>query len=412
MEASFYQKNRQEYYKSLPEAAIFVLCSGALIHRTGDDYFRFFANCNFVYLSGIDDPDCTLVAYRLHDQIYETLFIRDADPIAEIRGGRRTTKDEAGDKSGIANIKYSSEFPQSFHRIANNCYYNELYLVLETNIGQEQTDQNHLFYRAAVEKYPNLAVRNAFPIIAFQRSHKSPQELANMRKALEITREGILRMMKAAKTASCEMDLLAEFMYVIHKHGAVEPAFRPIVSCGKNNFYLHYDTPTGTLTEGALCLTDVGAIFDFCCVDISRVFPRNGRFNELQERVYQVCLGVNDFITDYIKPGMSFSTIDQLCRERTFEGLKAINLLDDFSDIGKYVWHGCTHHIGFNVHDVGTYHLPIEENMVFTMDTGIYIREWNIGMRIEDNVLVTSKGLELLSGNIPRTVSEIEAVMA
>ncbi|HEY5466398.1 MAG TPA: M24 family metallopeptidase, partial [Clostridia bacterium] len=340
------------------------------------------------------------------------LFIRDPDPVAEIRGGRRITAAEAVAKSGIAGVKCASEFPQAFHRLANDCYFTEIHLVLETNIGQEQTDQNRLFCRTAAEKYPNLAIKNAFPQIALQRTHKFPHEIANIMEAMKITREGILRMMRAARRATCEMDLYAEFMHVIHRHGMVEPAFQPIVSCGKNNFYLHYGTPTGALADGELCLADVGAIVDFCCVDISRVFPRSGRFSELQKSVYQVALQVNDYITDNIKPGMPFFTIDRLCREKSFEGLKALGLLADMGDIEKYVWHGCTHHVGLDVHDVGTYHLPIEENMVFTVDTGIYIREWNIGMRIEDNVLVTAKGLKRLSGDIPRTVREIEEAMA
>ncbi len=411
MEALFYQNNRQEFYKSLPEASVFVLCSGGQVQRTADDYFRFFANRNFVYMTGIDEPDCILVACKVHGDVRETLFIRKPDPTVEIWSGRRITGEEAVDKSGISNIAYSGDFQKAFSRMAHNCYFSELHLVLESNEGEELTDQNHLFYRTAREKYPHLTVKNAFPKIAFQRTHKASQEIANIKKALAITREGIVRMMKAAGTAAGEMDLFAEFFYTIHKHGAVEAAFKPIVSCGKNNFYLHYDTPSGVLSDGELCLTDVGAMVDFCCVDISRVFPRNGRFSELQKKVYQVSLEANDYTTNFIKPGMPFSKIDEIYRRQAFEGLKSIGLLEDVKDLGKYVWHGCTHHIGFDVHDAGTYDLPIEENMVFTMDTGIYIREWNIGMRIEDNVLVTSNGLELLSGGIPRTIDEIEAVM-
>ena len=412
MDASFYMKNRQELYRSLPEGAIFVIRSGGLVHRTADDYFRFFANRSFVYLTGLDEPDCFLMAYRLHGEVVEMLFIRDPDPAAEIRGGRRIPLEEAGSKSGCADIQHAGSFSQAFHRVANNIWFTELHLVLETHPGQESTDQNRAFHRMAVEKYPNLTIKNAFPRLSLQRTLKSTDEIANITEAMAITREGILRMMKAARLATHEMDLYAEFMQVIHKHRAVESAFKPIVSCGKNNFYLHYDTPSGGLADGELCLADVGAIVDFCCVDISRVFPRNGHFSERQKTVYEAALRVNDEITEAIRPGMPFPLIDQLCREKTFESLQPLGLLDDIADIGRYVWHGCTHHVGFDVHDVGTYHVPIAENMFFTMDTGIYIREWGIGMRIEDNVLVTAEGLKRLSGDIPRTIDDIEAAMA
>jgi Xaa-Pro aminopeptidase len=269
-----------------------------------------------------------------------------------------------------------------------------------------------LFKDTVLSKYYNLRVKNIFNKIATLRMIKSADELTAIDKAVAITREGILSMLAACKKAKSEMDLFAEFMYVIHKHGAVESAYKPIISCGDNNFYLHYDTPTGKLVDGALCLVDVGAKVDFCNVDISRVFPRNGIFDEKQKLVYNIALDVNNEVTATIKPGMSFKDINDMNRNLTFSRLKATGLLDDIKELDKYVWHGCSHHIGFDVHDVGTYELPITEGMFFSMDMGIYIEEWGIGMRIEDDVLVTSDGLKNMSGSIPRTVEDIEAAMA
>lgn len=412
MKSTFYIGNRERLYKSLPEASLFVLCSGGHTHRSADDEHRFFANRNFVYLTGIAEPDCRLLAWRLHGELTEILFIRDMDPKAEIRSGRRMTREGAQAASGIAQVAYMSEFFDVFHKLARDIYFEKLYLCLEANIGQERTDQNHGFRREAAEKYPGLAICNAFPAIAVQRSIKSVNEIENIRAAMEITREGIVRMMQRCKKARSEMDLFTEFMYVIHKNGYVESAFKPIVSCGKNNFYLHYDTPSGLLSDGDLCLNDVGACVDFCCVDISRVFPRNGQFTPRQRDIYQISLEANNEITDEIRAGMPFPEIDKRYREKAFSGLRSIGLLNDISDLDRYVWHGCTHHVGFDVHDVGSYQVPIEDGMVFTMDTGLYIREWGIGMRIEDNVLVADGRLSRLSGSIPRTIEDIEAVMA
>ncbi len=412
MKAEFYTTNRKNLYSAFGQNSLFVLCSGGQVHRTADDYFRFFANRSYVYLTGIDEPDCRLMAWEENGEIKEALFIRDMDAVAEIRGGRRITKEEAAEISGICDVRYMSEFEGAFHRLARDIYYKELYLCLESNTGQQITDQNHIFQRKAQDEYPGLEIKNAFPQISELRSIKSDEEIANMKKALEITKEGIIRMMQASKKAEYEYELFAEFMYAIHKNGYVEPAFKPIVSCGKDNFYLHYDNPTGKLYDNEFCLTDVGAMVDFCCVDISRVFPRNGKFTEKQKQIYKISYEINNEITDEIKPGMDFSAIDLLYKKKAFPRLKAIGLLKEKSELSKYVWHGLSHHVGFDVHDVGTYKTSIKENMVFTMDTGIYVREWGIGMRIEDNVLVGKNGLECLSKDIPRSIKDIENIMA
>jgi len=411
MDKAFFTRNRETLYRTIPDSTLLVICSGGFSHRSADEDYRFFANRNFVYLTGIEDPDCIILARRIYGKLHETLFIQDPDPEVEKWTGRRITVAEAAEVSGISDIAMRSTFDTVFHKLANDTYFTDIHLCLEANKGQERTDQNHLFHREVLKNYANLNIRNAFNQIASQRMIKGPDELAAIDKAIAITKEGILRMMAASKNASTEMDLFAEFMYVIHKHGAVESAFKPIISCGANNFFLHYDTPSGKLTDGELCLVDVGAKVDFCNVDISRVFPRNGLFTEKQKTVYNISLEVNDEITETIKPGMFFRDINELNRKLTLPRLRAEGLLTDMADIERYVWHRCSHHIGFDVHDVGSYEKPLAEGMFFSMDTGIYIREWGIGMRIEDDVLMTAGGLKRVSSSIPRTVAEIEAAM-
>jgi Xaa-Pro aminopeptidase len=411
MNKSFFLRNRETLYESLPDGAFFLICSGGSSHRTADEDFRFYANRNFVYLTGIEDPDCILLARRVYGVIHETLFIRDPDPEAEKWTGRRITVTESIDRSGIVDIAMRSSFDKVFHKLANDTYYKKIYLCLEANAGQQRTDQNHLFHRMILDKYSNLYIGNAFRQIASQRMIKSSEEITAIEKATAITYEGILKMLSACMDAKTEMDLFTEFMYVIHKHGSVEAAFKPIISCGENNFYLHYDTPAGKLVNGALCLVDVGAKVDFCNVDISRVFPKNGVFDEKQKLIYTIALEVCDEVTAAIKPGMAFNDINEMNRNLTFPRLKSAGLLTDVRDLDKYIWHKCSHHIGFDVHDVGSYEEPLAEGMFFSMDMGIYIREWGIGMRIEDDVLMTVDGLRNVSKSVPRTIEEIEAAM-
>jgi len=412
LDKTFFTRNRETLYATIPDAAMLVVWSGCHTHLSSDEEYRFTANRNFVYLTGVIDPDCVLLARRVRGEILETLFVRDPDPEIEKWTGRRIPVAEATEVSGIADVALFSTFEAAFCKIATDTYFKEIFLCLEANEGQFRTDQNRHFHREILEKFPTLAVRNAFQQIASQRMIKSPEELVAIDEAMVITHEGIMRMLAACRGAATEMDLFAEFMYVIHKHGAVESAYKPIISCGPNNFYLHYDTPTGKLIDGELCLVDVGAIKDFCRVDISRVFPRNGVFNERQAQIYNIALEVNEIVTNSIKPGMFFRDINEMNRKLTFPYLKGAGVLTDVANLSNYVWHRCSHHIGFDIHDVGSYEMPLAEGMYFSMDMGIYIREWGVGLRIEDDVVVTADGLKRLSGIIPRTIPEIEAAMA
>jgi len=412
LDKTFFTRNRQALYETLPDGALLALFSGELSHRSADEEYRFCANRNFIYMTGVPEPDNILLARRVRGEIVETLYIRDPDPEVEKWTGRRITVAEAAETSGVSDVAMRSAFDAVFNKLANDTYYTEIHLCLESNPNQDRTDRNRDFQRTVAQKYPGLTVRNAFPQIAALRMIKSPEEISSFEEATAVTCEGIERMMAAGKYAKTEMDLFAEFMYVINKHGSVEPAFKPIISCGANNFFLHYDTPTGKLTEGELCLVDVGACKNFCNVDISRVFPCRTVFSERQKLIYEIALEINDIVTAAIKPGMFFSDINQMNRELTLPRLKSAGLLSDPADLSKYVWHRCSHHIGFDVHDVGSYELPLCEAMFFSMDMGIYVREWGIGLRIEDDVLMTEGGLRRLSGDIPRTIADIEEAIA
>jgi Xaa-Pro aminopeptidase len=228
---------------------------------------------------------------------------------------------------------------------------------------------------------------------------------------MQITEAGIRRMMQFAKPGQMEYEIEAEFNNELVANGQCRPALPSIIASGERNFYMHYASLNGRVLDGDLVLTDVGAAFDEYCTDISRVFPANGLFSERQAQIYQVAYAANRAIMAQVRPGVPFNMPNKVCRGIAYEGLKALGLLEDLADIGRYIWHGTTHHVGLDTHDVGGYDEPMAENMVFTVDAGIYIREWGIGLRIEDNVLVTANGCDNLSASIPATIDEIETLM-
>ena len=261
------------------------------------------------------------------------------------------------------------------------------------------------------KKHPFVTIRNSYPLVSSLRKIKTPAEVEAIREGMKITEAGIRRMMRNAKPGMMEYELEAEFNYELALHGQRRSAFPSIISSGERNFYLHYSQLQGRIADGELILTDVGSPYDEYNTDISRVFPSNGHFSTQQKAIYKIAYAANRAVMKQIRPGGPFSMPNRVCKETCFEGLKALGILDDFSQISQYVWHGVAHHIGLDTHDVGGYETPMAENMVFTVDVGIYVREWNIGLRIEDNVLVTADGCENLSASIPATINEIEGLM-
>ncbi len=273
-------------------------------------------------------------------------------------------------------------------------------------------DIERQFARQIQKRHPHVVIRNSYPLLAALRKIKTPEEIAAIHQAMQITDAGIRRLMRVARPGMKEYELEAEFTHELAAHGQRWTAFPSIIAGGERIFYLHYANPMATLSDGELILSDVGAAYDEYCTDISRVFPANGRFSERQAQLYQVAYAANRAVMENVRPGKFFPQLNRICREVSFEGLKALGLLDDDKDVGKYVWHGAIHHVGLDVHDVGGYDEPTAENMVFTVDAGIYVREWGIGLRIEDNVLVTADGCENLSAAIPATIEAIEGLMA
>ena len=260
--------------------------------------------------------------------------------------------------------------------------------------------------------YPFVQVENILPALKRLRTLKAPCEIDAMRRAMTVTREGILRMMRASRPGMYEYEYKAEFDYALTQAGVLAPAFHSIISAGENNFCIHYDSYMGQAKDGDMILNDVGAQWDGECNDVSRGWPCNGKFSKEQRALYECALNTSNYMFSIIKPGMLMDDVDKTARRYCYEQLKKLGLLSSYDEIGKYMWHGGAHHVGYDVHDVvDALGKPIAPNMVFCVDIGIYVEDWGIGFRVEDNCLVTPSGCENLSASVPRTIEDIEAVM-
>ncbi|MDO4458697.1 MAG: aminopeptidase P N-terminal domain-containing protein [Clostridia bacterium] len=409
---TFFKGNREKLYDSVPDNTILLLFAGKEIRKTADEFYGFYADRSFVYMTGIEQKESILVAEKLGGKVNEKLFILPPDAMAERWTGRRLKPEEINEKGLIENTAPLNTFDGYFHRAMLSGKYTNVALDLYKCSAEDRDRESHSFVKNTLCNYPNVNIIDVFPQIRSQRTIKQPCEIEAMREAVKITKAGIEAMMKASKPGMYEYEYKAEFDRELTRRGCLEPAFPSIICAGDNNFCIHYYAYTGQAKDGDMILNDVGAKYDFEGNDVSRGWPCNGKFTERQKLLYQCAYNTSEYMFSIVKPGMEMASVDRIVKEYCFEELKKIGLMDKFENIGKLMWHNGAHHVGFDTHDLTDMERPVTAGEVFCIDVGIYCEEWGIGFRLEDNLLVTEDGCENLTASIPRSIEEIEAVMA
>jgi Xaa-Pro aminopeptidase len=408
MDKQFYMENRRKLSAHQAEGDLMLFFSGESVRKTADENYPFFTNRNFLYLTGVQQEQSAILMHRRSGELLESLYALKPDPAREVWTGRRFTWEELAELSGIAQIEEIDALERVLDGLLASRPAVTLWLCFDALLPERAFDLERAFAARLSKRHPHVSIRNSYPLVCALRKIKTPGEIDAFRRGMAITAAGIDRLMRLARPGMMEYELEAEFNRQLAASGQRRTAFPSIIASGERIFYLHYSSLMGQVADGELILTDVGAVYDEYCTDISRVFPASGRFSPRQADIYRVAYDANRAVMAQVRPGVPFSMPNRVCREVSYEGLKALGILDDFADVGKYVWHGVTHHIGLDTHDVGGYDEPMAENMVFTVDAGIYVREWGIGLRIEDNVCVTAAGCENLSAAIPATLEAIE----
>lgn len=418
MDKTFTMNNRRSIAAQMAAGDLMVFFSGEGVRKTADENYPFFTNRNFLYLTGVKQEQSVLLLHNKDGIVQERLFVLKPDQAREVWTGRRFTDEELRELSGIEQIEDIEHFSKALDALLAAQPGCALWLCFDALLPERSFDLERSFdferaFSSAIRnRHPQVVIKNSYPAVCALRKIKTPGEIEAVRRAMQITEAGIREMMQAAGPGQMEYELESVFNAALAARGQRKTAFPSIISAGERNFYLHYSALQGRVADGDLILTDVGAAYDEYNTDISRVFPAGGHFSERQAQIYTIAYAANRAVMAQVRPGVPFSMPNRVCREVAFEGLKALGLLDDLAGIGRYVWHGVSHHVGLDTHDVGGYEEPMAENMIFTVDAGIYVREWGIGLRIEDNVLVTAGGCENLSARIPATIEEIESVMA
>ena len=412
MKAEFHKGNRERLYAKLPSGSLLVMFSGEEITKTNDEYYPFFADRSFVYLTGLECKEAVLLAAKdAEGSVEERIYILPPDAFAERWTGVRVKPYEATEISGAEDIRSNEKFETDFRALANSGNYGHLYLDLFRIIAKDIDRPAQRFLNYVQQQVPFFTIGNANALVRELRLIKQPCEIEALRQAEKITKAGIVAMMEASKPGMYEYQYKAEFDRALGQFGPKGPGFPSIISAGKNNFCIHYYSYQGQAQDGDMVLNDVGAQWDNLITDVSRGWPCNGKYSEKQKLLFNCALETSNHMFSIVKPGMEMKEVDAEIRRYNCEQLKQAGVLKSYDEIGTYMWHGGAHHIGYDVHDVVKTPETIAPGMAFCIDVGIYHEEWGIGFRLEDNCLVTENGCENLSGDIPRTIEDIEAVM-
>lgn len=412
MTKEFFQGNRARLYSQMKDNSLLALFSGMEVRKTNDEYYPFYTNRNFFYLTGLDGKGLALLARKDgQGRVTEKVYLLPPDPMAERWTGERIKPEQAAERSGVEEVGFAPEFKAELHRLAASGNYGHLYLDVYRADPSDRDEPAHRLLKRAAGDYPFLTIENANAIIRRLRTIKQPCEIEAMRQAERITCAGITSMMKASRPGMYEYQYRAVFDYTLGQYGPQGPAFPSIISAGRNNFCIHYYACRGQALDGDMVLNDVGAWHDGLMTDVSRGWPCSGRYSERQRLLYQCALATSDHMFQIIRPGMPMKEVDGEIRRYNAQRLKDAGVLDDVDNVGRYMWHGGAHHVGFDVHDAVETPEVVAPGMVFCVDVGIYHEEWGIGFRLEDNCLVTGDGCENLSAATPRTIEAIEDTM-
>lgn len=410
MNRDFYVSNRKRLMECVEDNSAVILFAGEAPHMSADENYDFVPNRNFLYLTGIDREHPILVMTKHNGKVEETLFIEKSDPVMAKWVGERISMEEAREASGVEKVQYLDNFEGYVNMLGFENYEN-IYLDLERRSWNSMQSISQLFAKNISEKYPSFKVRNIYNSIRDLRMIKSSEEIECIKKAIDITYEGIKSLMLNAKPGMIEYELEAYFDFELKRRGVRKHAFRTIAASGVNGTVLHYVDNNGRIGDNDLILFDLGAQYNYYCGDISRTFPVTGKFTERQRAVYNVVLRALTETTKAIKPGVPYLELNEVCKKVLAEGCRELGLIKDDSELSKYYYHSVTHFLGLDTHDVGTRNVDLRPGMVLTVEPGLYIEEEKIGIRIEDNVVVTETGCEVLSKDIIRTAEEIEAFM-
>lgn len=434
IEQAEFAARRARLMASLPPHSAVLVPSARMQTRNSDVEYAFRQDSDFYYLTGFDEPDAWLLLWQREEQPYYVLFCQPRDPQMEIWNGYRYGEAGAEREFGVDKAYSVNDIDQQMPQLLEGMQ--ALYFCMGSHLRTERSVESWLSNMRAKRRQgvqvPQQLVELG-PYLHEMRLIKSDAELAVMRAAGQVSAQAHALAMQTCTPGHFEYQLEATIVHHFAQHGCRQPAYSTIVGSGANACVLHYIANKDPLREGDLVLIDAGCELDYYAADITRTFPVSGTFSEPQKQLYELVLTAMEACFAVIRPGTAFEAVHDASVRVIAQGLIDLGILhgtlDEVISTGAYktfYMHRAGHWLGMDVHDVGDYKIngesrPLEPGMVMTVEPGIYIApdapnvdpKWRgIGIRIEDDVVVTETGFENLTASVPKTVAEIEALMA
>ena len=409
---NLYSKRRQRLISMLGKNASVLLFSGNAPMRSEDEAYEFSVNRNFFYLTGLDAEDMVLLMSNVDGVAHEYLFILPYnEKLAKWVGGRMLPQ-KAMEISEVKDVRDISEIDEVvaglLDRTRRDNTFKYYFDMWHYNMDQQSTPSID-YANKLKAKYPYLIVKDIFPLLTSMRLVKDEYEIANIRKAIHTTNLGIQQMMRTSKPGVNEMVMEGVFDFVLRKSLCRENAFATIAASGSRATILHYSDNNQVMKDGELFLCDLGATCNHYCGDISRTFPVNGRFTDRQREIYNIVLGAQRIVESNAKVGVKLKDLNQMVVDYYKIELPKHGLN---KDVREYYYHSVSHHLGLDTHDAdGGMGATLEAGNVITNEPGLYIADEGIGIRIEDDLLITGTGAEVLSKEIIKLPEDIERFM-
>ncbi|MCS6822196.1 MAG: aminopeptidase P family protein [Microscillaceae bacterium] len=414
--------NRNRFVQYLKPKSLAVLNANDIMPTNADGTMPFRQNSDIFYLSGIDQEQTILLLFpdAQDEDMRELLFLTETNEEIAIWEGEKLTKEKAYSISGIKAVHWLYEFPRIFHTLMSEAEYVYLNTNEHTRAVVEVETRDARFIKYCKERYPLHKYERLAPIMHQLRAVKSPWEIELLQTACHITELGFRRVLKTLKPGMMEYEIEAEFIYEFIRNRSRGSGYTPIIASGANACILHYTQNNQPCKDGDLLLIDIGAEYANYNADMSRTIPVNGKFNSRQRAVYDAVLRVMRQAKELLKVGNTIVEYHKAVGEIVTKELVDLGLLT-MNEVNKqdkkkpaykkYFMHGTSHYLGLDVHDVGSFYRKLEPGMVFTCEPGIYIREEGLGIRLENDILITKDGNLDLMQNIPIEAEEIEEIM-
>ena len=421
--SKLFVKNRLKFSQQMLPKSVAVFNSNDVFSTGADSTLPFEQHRNIFYLSGVDQEESILIICpgAKEEALREVLFVKETNEHIAIWEGAKLTKAQATATSGIKSVFWLQEFDSIFSKLMENS--SSFYMNNNEHYRQavEMETREDRFLKRVKTSYPKHEIVPNFPIMEALRGVKEPEEISLIQTACDITEKGFRRVLGFVKPGVMEYEIEAEYTHEFLRNRSKGFAYTPIIGSGYNACVLHYIENNQQCKDGDLLLMDVAAEYANYSSDMTRTIPVNGRFTARQKAVYQAVLNVKKQATKLLVPGTMWDAYHIEVGKLMTSELLGLGLIDK-ADVQnedpkwpaykKYFMHGTSHHMGLDTHDYGPLKAPMEANMVFTVEPGIYIPEENMGIRLEDDVVIQSKGAPLnLMQNIPIEVDEIEALM-